>query len=271
MKRSFDSTNDFEDGEIEEDILSLDGDKLNESSFEERLDEELMQRPNLPVIRPETDVPMTGEEYLYFVREERNRLPKVKTADKVRSEPKFLSELIKLEDFFKDAKNLTLLPDDEWEQATLDAFVQDRFTWSEQLENFDSTDSKEPFVLPALNDEQSWKRWLYGRDSESREPSLPVMSELGHVAKMRLFLYHSRWIYADNVFEQKAYNWVYSLMCNTIEGLSSEDVSILRALARSCATIRSGINALNFNADLLANLNAVITIVRKFYRQSDLH
>lgn len=257
MKRAREN---LEEGEISE--LS----EEQEKGVETEDAEELMQYAILPMQKPAAGgVPMTGEEYLFLVREERSRLPKVATA-KVKLEPKALSELIK--DELSSLECIVGSKIEDWDVEVLEQFKRDRESWFTYLEdNGDEgcdDDDETKIKLPAINDEQSWNRFLYGRDA--LEPSQRVVVALGHQARMRLLLYHSRWLAQDDFeFLDSHYSWLYALLCCTPDGLSSEEVSILRTLARSCMAIER-----TRSFAVSPGCKAIITVVRNHFMQVDL-
>jgi hypothetical protein len=258
---------DLEDGELDEAVDFI-SDPISELSncIEEPDGEELMQYAILPIERMKGEVPMTGEEYLFMVREERNRLPKVVTANLKSTAKKNISELLPNHE---EASWLSrFAPEEQWQQQVIQAFVTDRETWSSQLdtENFECITE-----IPAINDEIAWSHYLYGSESKM-EPSFQIFSELGHIAKMRLILYHHRWLEASGTLSVNQYKWIYCLLVNTPDGLSAEEMSIIRALTRSCIKLRhrEADPTKEIDWDILSNLDAIITVVGKYFSQTDL-
>lgn len=254
---------DLEDGELDEAI-----DPISElaKSAEDPECEELMQYAILPVEQMKGEVPMTGEEYLFMVREERNRLPKVATANLKSKVQKHISDLLPNHE---EANCLSMFaPEEQWQQQVLQVFSKDRETWSTQFE----TEEFEWIAdIPAINDEIAWKNYIYGSEGQV-EPSFEIFSELGHIAKMRLILYHHRWLEASATISINQYTWIYCLLVNTLEGLSAEDMSIIRALTRSCISLRNRVanSSAEIDWDMVSHLNVIITIVGKYFRQTDL-
>lgn len=256
---------DLEEGELVEEINESSTESLTESGNSDADKEELMQYAILPMKRPDSDVPMTGEEYLFLVRQERNRLPRVVTCQNVNSESISIDQIIKHESKSPLPADVQLLPSKEWKEQMLEAYTKDRKTWADHIQEYeDGLNDDEELTLPKMSDESAWEKFL----NSEVEPSLAVFSTLGHVAKMRLLLYHSRWI--ESKLSDRHYRWIYCLLANTLEGLSAEDMSILRALCRRCIRLRFGINPDDIDWDYLSNLNAIIAIITVFYNQHDL-
>lgn len=251
---------DLEEGELDE-LAPL----VLENS--EDNNEELMQYAILPVAKMEGEVPMTGEEYLYLVRKERNRLPRIATADTFESTSKSLEDLVPSEEL-KNESSTSLKPDEQWQHQVISVFRNDRTIWSDQLEALEEEGKEGLINIPAINDEYAWNKYLYGSHAQI-EPSFEIFSNLGHLPKMRLILYHHRWLESTDTISSGQYKWIYCLLVNTPEGISADDMSIIRALTRSCIKTRN-LQSGEVDWDVVANLNAIITIVGLYFRQTDL-
>lgn len=206
----------LEDGEIPDQEYGSD---LGMESF--------MQYPVLPICQGLSDAaePSTGEEYLYQVRQERSRLPKVASVS-YQSNTLDLSDIIGLE----TPRNKLVDMDETGRKQVLQVFQEDRHKWNEALVDYEPNPTTS---FPSLNDETAWFSRLYG-ESADISPDLDVFSLLGHQAKIRLLLYHSRWLESRKISldQSTVFNWVYCLLACLDDGLGSDQVSILRSLAR---------------------------------------
>lgn len=218
-------------------------------------EEELMQYPILPVRRPVRDVPENGEEYLFMVMEERNALPKVHTMKESSTKPKFLKDLLPKEKGSVETRYCEL--DQAWVNQVIATFMDDRKMWEGALDDADEIDIE----LPRINDEVAWKKYF----NDKPEPSLDFFVEAGHVLKMRLLLYYSRWLAQENGISQQRYLWLYCLLANTLEGISSDEMSIIRTLGKTCLSLHTDTQKVGAE-----RLQAIVAIVARFFRQSDL-
>lgn len=249
----------MEEGEIPDEVGGVEDQSLCSE------DEEMELRAALPIASfSETftvdSAPSTGEEYLCLVRQQRLALPKVASSPAVMLEPKPLEALISTS-YACPATRKDLLPIREWEETMIQAFMQERESWRSHLTmEYDSED------IPSINDETGWRNFLYS-ENNSKMPSLSIIGQLTHPAKLRLILYHSRWSQAGLTKEH--FLWLQSLMANIELGLCSADLSILRSLAKQAIGQRAALTD-PVDWELLSRLNAIIVIVGRVYQQSDL-
>lgn len=222
--------------------------------------EGLMQRATLPVAASAAGVPLTGEEYLYMVRQERLRLPAVCTASPVPEVQKTMAELVAVDGGV--AISDSVRPGDDWVEQMLAAFAGDRQAWAAQADGAEADDSAAR--LPRASDESAWELFV-----GQTEPGVAVLGRMEHAVRVRLLLFASRWVDRDGTLTDPVYRWAYCLLVSMEEGLGFDDMSILRTLARSCRRVLATSGA-SIDWNLVSNLNALLTIVARFYGQSDL-
>ncbi|KAG0005800.1 gem (nuclear organelle) associated protein 2 [Entomortierella chlamydospora] len=87
----------------------------------------------------------------------------------------------------------------------------------------------------------------------------------GHL--IQLLKYHLRWMAEDDITDDQG-RWLYALFLKLDPLVESDQVAILRNLAKKCARIRSHLNSKS--GSKLATVNMVITIVAQLFGQNDL-
>ncbi|KAI8594543.1 survival motor neuron interacting protein 1-domain-containing protein [Dissophora ornata] len=97
------------------------------------------------------------------------------------------------------------------------------------------------------------------------QPQFLVRLNQGHL--IQLLKYHLRWMAEDDVTEHQG-KWLYALFLKLDPLVESDQVSILRSLAKKCSRIRSHLHS--DSGSKLATVNMVITIVAQLFGQSDL-
>ncbi|KAF9293225.1 gem (nuclear organelle) associated protein 2 [Linnemannia elongata] len=99
----------------------------------------------------------------------------------------------------------------------------------------------------------------------SPSPQFLIRLDQGHL--IQLLKYHLRWLAEDDLQENEE-KWLYALFLKLDVLVESDQVAILRNIAKKCARIRS-----HFHSDSgskLATVNMVITIVARLFGQGDL-
>ncbi|KAI9237796.1 MAG: survival motor neuron interacting protein 1-domain-containing protein [Podila humilis] len=158
-------------------------------------------------------------------------------------------------------------------------------------------------VVPNVKDERGWRILIYGSDtvkqastsisdmslvakqgdsmaqiqatsaassipeSQGKPPTPHFLLKLnqGHlIVLLRFFL---RWLAENDVTEQEG-RWMYALLMKLDPLVESDQVAVLRNLAKKCSRIRSHLNSDSGNK--LATVNMVITIVNQQFGQGDL-
>ncbi|KAK5808966.1 survival motor neuron interacting protein 1-domain-containing protein [Linnemannia elongata] len=99
----------------------------------------------------------------------------------------------------------------------------------------------------------------------SPSPQFLIRLDQGHL--IQLLKYHLRWLAEDDLQENEE-KWLYALFLKLDVLVESDQVAVLRNIAKKCARIRS-----HFHSDSgskLATVNMVITIVARLFGQGDL-
>ncbi|KAK3847687.1 MAG: survival motor neuron interacting protein 1-domain-containing protein [Linnemannia gamsii] len=96
-------------------------------------------------------------------------------------------------------------------------------------------------------------------------PLFLIRLDQGHL--IQLLKYHLRWIAEDDLQEQEG-KWLYAVFLKLDPLVESDQVAVLRNMAKKCARIRSHFNS--GSGSKLATVNMVITIVARLFGQGDL-
>ncbi|CAO3568196.1 unnamed protein product [Mortierella alpina] len=99
----------------------------------------------------------------------------------------------------------------------------------------------------------------------SPHPRFLVRLNQGHL--VQLLKYHLRWLAEDDLTDREGM-WLYALFLKLDPLLESDQVAVLRNLAKKCARIRSHFHG--ESGSKLATVNMVITIVARLFGQEDL-
>ncbi|KAF9156408.1 gem (nuclear organelle) associated protein 2 [Linnemannia schmuckeri] len=103
------------------------------------------------------------------------------------------------------------------------------------------------------------------QEGMSPSPQFLIRLDQGHL--IQLLKYHLRWLAEDDLQEQEE-KWLYAMFLKLDVLVESDQVAVLRNIAKKCARIRS-----HFHSDSgskLATVNMVITIVARLFGQEDL-
>ncbi|KAF9581871.1 gem (nuclear organelle) associated protein 2 [Lunasporangiospora selenospora] len=125
-----------------------------------------------------------------------------------------------------------------------------------QEENTPGVTNDAPSTIPSRLSEKKGMR---------PEPRFLIRLNQGHL--FRLLQYHMRWMAEDDMTEQEG-KWLYAIFLKLDRLVESDEVSILRNMAKKCARIRSHLHI--ESGSKLATVNMVITIVARFFGQEDL-
>ncbi|KAF9930986.1 gem (nuclear organelle) associated protein 2 [Linnemannia zychae] len=96
-------------------------------------------------------------------------------------------------------------------------------------------------------------------------PQFLIRLNQGHL--IQLLKYHLRWLAENDIQEQEG-KWLYALFLKLDPLVESDQVAILRNIAKKCAQIRSHFNS--ESGSRLATVNMIITIVARLFGQEDL-
>ncbi|KAF8949301.1 gem (nuclear organelle) associated protein 2 [Haplosporangium gracile] len=102
---------------------------------------------------------------------------------------------------------------------------------------------------------------------EGMSPSPQFLIRLDQGYLIQLLKYHLRWL-AENDLQEQEEKWLYAMFLKLDVLVESDQVAVLRNIAKKCARIRS-----HFHSDSgskLATVNMVITIIARLFGQGDL-
>ncbi|KAJ3020888.1 gem (nuclear organelle) associated protein 2 [Thoreauomyces humboldtii] len=102
------------------------------------------------------------------------------------------------------------------------------------------------------------------------EPLLQRVCALTHDETMRLIQHHDRWLANANRITETEGQWLFALLVRLPSLLTTDELSILRDLCRTCRRIRASEPLLQPEDPRVASLNMVIAVVSTTYRQADL-
>ncbi|KAK2553919.1 Gem-associated protein 2 [Acropora cervicornis] len=106
--------------------------------------------------------------------------------------------------------------------------------------------------------------------NSSQEGTPPLLSVLQHINQatlLQVLEYHVTWL-EEIGFSHQQGRWFYALLVCLEKPLLPETTSLLRTLARLCATLRASLDSPHH--DLISPLNLIITLVSRYFGQSDL-
>lgn len=243
----------------------------------------------------EAKVPSSGYEYLRRVHLQARHCPDVVVADlDTKSFSSRQTVHVNEKSGWSPAPQ-GFAPPIDWQsqQAAEFADVRQRFAqWKSQSVKVDSTS----LTLPKKNDSLGWCCFCLGdqiaakiscrkdgtkthenmyqtpasTQKPSQEGTLPLLSVLQHINQatlLQVFEYHVTWL-EEIGFSHHQGRWFYALLVCLEKPLLPETTYLLRTLARLCAALRASLDsALN---DLVSPLNLIITIVSRYFGQSDL-
>jgi len=236
--------------------------------------------------------PVTGFDYLYRVRLESRKCPKVvvsniDTAQFVRHQTvsvDFCNGFIRALPGFE--------PNQKWQKEQLILFTDTRnklFTHRTYLKtkfhkreypNFDS----QSWCIYTLGKEKCHLIYnVKGNEEEGNSSPVPkkqrvtdmgnppLLSIILYMAQhnvIRLILYHIDWLERHPVFSHEQGEWLYALLLCLEKPLDPDTCSLLRRLSRICSTLRSKLS--DPHDEFLNPLNLLITIISDYFDQKDM-
>ncbi|RKP14279.1 survival motor neuron interacting protein 1-domain-containing protein [Piptocephalis cylindrospora] len=206
--------------------------------------------------------PCSGPDYLWLVREEARLLPKISHSP---YEPSPSSN-----DTGSTAKAVSIPVPARQQQL--------RFQPAWAIHNVHVTSvsmSQVPHhpIPESSRDVKAWKAWCYGRDEDEAQrsygPLLRSILALGQQDVLRLLDYHaSQWLQPPSITSRQSI-WLYSLLLHLDPVLTSDELYILRKLARKCKEILS-IDSGACKAEDVMGCRIILVIVAKCFGQADL-
>ncbi|CAH3117696.1 unnamed protein product [Porites lobata] len=105
------------------------------------------------------------------------------------------------------------------------------------------------------------------QELEGTPPLLSVLQGINQATLLQVLEYHVAWL-EEIGFSHHQGRWFYALLVCLEKPLLPETTSLLRTLARLCATLRASLESPYH--DLVSPLNLLITLVSRYFGQSDL-
>ncbi|KAI8081731.1 survival motor neuron interacting protein 1-domain-containing protein [Halteromyces radiatus] len=205
-------------------------------------------------------IPVSGEDYLLLVRQQAEACVQTVVAPPP-------SEIVQLDlpfeyQFTKDTPiiNKDLIPDPAWQSLFASCFEQ--FRKGKQ-------DTKH--ISTQLSHQQGEDHIAQVSDIVTEPDLLPVIAPLSQREIFKLLKQKSKLLqstlHTDESWKTHA-NWIFSLLVYVDPVLTSMDISILRDICRTCIDIRN--KCQENETDQVIQLNIIITIISKVFKQSDL-
>ncbi|XP_022804116.1 gem-associated protein 2-like isoform X1 [Stylophora pistillata] len=119
-----------------------------------------------------------------------------------------------------------------------------------------------------VNDEKALEGSnLQTTNQEGTPPLLSVLLQINQATLLQVLEYHVEWL-EEIGFSHDQGKWFYALLVCLEKPLLPETTSLLRTLARLCATLRASLESPYHQ--LVTPLNLMITLVSRYFGQSDL-
>lgn len=106
-----------------------------------------------------------------------------------------------------------------------------------------------------------------GTDQDGTPPLLSVVLQINQATLLQVLEFHVEWL-EEIGFSHDQGKWFYALLVCLEKPLLPETTSLLRTLARLCATLRASLESPYH--PLVTPLNLMITLVSRYFGQSDL-
>ncbi|XP_066284094.1 gem-associated protein 2-like [Branchiostoma lanceolatum] len=257
----------------------------------------LLDDPDVEILEEyDPDIPASNPlEYLQRVRQEAEKCPSVVVAD------------IDVANF-KDKQTVLVspssgfIPAEEGFAPTIPAQrklaaqfsdVRQAYRRNQQNTKKGKTDQEQKLKLPAMKDENGWKRLCMGcsvspegsveegeegrleegqedtQDStkEGHPPSLQILMAMDQWTVIQVLDFHITWLQRHG-FSTLLSQWLYALMVCLEKPLYPDTAASLRTLSRCCSAIRATLDSKE--DDRLAPLNLLICLVSRYFDQGDL-
>ncbi|XP_041346949.1 gem-associated protein 2-like [Gigantopelta aegis] len=244
--------------------------------------------------------PTTGNEYLRRVRQEAKGCPKVVVAD---IDTTVFSDRQTVK--YKEPSGCLpaprgLAPSPEWIKMQITEFTQLRQKLARFKAMMQSGEVKvKKQSLPGPNDVNAWCRLCFGpirvqpfgqpvaatnfvepmvegsngSDSPAQPaftgtpPLLSIVVSMDQHTVVRVLEYHVNWLEATG-FTTEQGRWFYALLASLQKPLLPEACALLRTLARLVSNLRASM--LDASDSRVSELNLIITLVSRYFEQSDL-
>lgn len=212
-------------------------------------------------------LPSCGMEYLKRVIVEARQCEEIKVAKfeqksscDVKTYPSMMTNN-------KESVPSEFCPSLEWQQKQEAEFSAVRQKFYKHRSNLKKKNLKSQ--LPSRDDERAWQAFCYGNleGDEGHSPLLSIVAHFNQPLVQQLLQYHSEWMKVQE-FCLELGSWLYSLMVCLEKPLDPDTCSVLRDVARSCATTRAELES--SSDERLGSLNLIICLIARYFDQKDL-
>ncbi|XP_054716849.1 gem-associated protein 2-like [Uloborus diversus] len=236
--------------------------------------------------------PVSGFDYLYRVRLETRKCPKVVVANI--DTTKFIHRRTQSVDFHSGFTPAPpgLEPDTEWQKGELELFEKYRTQLFKNRALLKRKFAKRN--SPNINKSAEWCLYCLGYekyngiykkiDPESdcssdvpakkkpcldlgNRPLLSILLYLNQRSVKKLVSYHTSWLKEIGISKEQG-EWIYALLMCLEKPLDPDTCDVLRNLSKLCSSLRLGL--LNPQDEMLISLNIIITIIAQCFDQKDL-
>lgn len=252
--------------------------------------EELMPRL-LPVEASDSDeldlgeTPRNPQEYLRQVQREASLCPDVVVA---KIDPKKLKKpTVNVSFTACQAAPDGFSPSLKWQQKQVSNFSEIRQSVQKHREQWRGKTLDDNVVMPKMDDEEGWKKFCLGEsvflgsDSDQGDvdapglnyvkigfpPFLSIVSRLNQATISAVLEHLINW-FEERSFVPQLGRWFYALLACLEKPLLPEAHSLIRQLARQCASVRVTLETKD--DDRLSALNLLICLVARYFEQNDL-
>ncbi|KAI8066520.1 survival motor neuron interacting protein 1-domain-containing protein [Gongronella butleri] len=204
-------------------------------------------------------VPLTGEDYLLFVREQSQKCAETKVAPA----PKTMAaqSLPASYQFAADkAVDPALLPDPAWQSLFAEAC-----TLHQKIHSNKKRASKKS-RLPPVSQKAKWRELCIKPTADQ------PMDDVAHFSQKDtwvLIMYMRSWLVEDKAHEHwdSLCAWLFALLLHIDPVLTFDDTSLMRRISRTAIDLRARLEPSSAH---VAQLNCIITIISHVFRQADL-
>jgi len=259
---------------------------LFQAAAEEEEDDLSLQRPALPIGDCEIDPaalsapPGDGLEYLRRVRYEARGLPTVIRKAPPTSPAPDDSPPASLPQPLPPSPR-RWIPDAGWEEQLISSFDHLACTLRRAAEGGAFRRQPPPGgpALPPIADSVGWETFCMGSKGMGASGQPPLVSSVGRLEQRAslavLQVLHSR-LERDGQMPPQLARWIYALLLRLERALPSDGAAILRALLRTCAELRSQLEASpaaeaaeeEEAVQQAAALNTILCIVGRYFGQA---
>lgn len=220
----------------------------------DRLEKDSLLKKALPTnsCKVNGNIPLDGYQYLAMVQQEAKSIPDILVAN------------LEVEDHSErihDARNIvqySCIQSCTLSGSWFDQFIQ---KFQRLKRSFMKIPRKEATCLKQFRNESSWNKALY--IDQLLEPTITILLQINHTLALKLVKFHCNWIQRD--FSTLKCQWLFCLLLIIDPLLTSEQVNILRNLARNLLDIKDTKN----NSET-AGIQILLSIISGIFGQKDI-